>query len=64
MKQSYEAEGRSEVNSACLGDSEEPSLWMREENDGDQRRTHIEREFLGHVKEKLKARIRKTAFIL
>lgn len=37
---------------------------MREENDGDQRRTHIEREFLGHVKEKLKARIRKTAFIL
>lgn len=63
MKQSYEAEGRSEVNSACLGDSEEPSLSMREENDGDQR-THIERKFLGHVKEKLKARIRKTAFIL
>jgi len=55
---------RSEVNSACLGDSEEPSLSMREENDGDQRRTHIERKFLGHVKEKLKARIRKTAFIL
>ena len=64
MKQRYEAEGRSEVNSACLGDGEKPSLSMREENDGDKRRTHIERKVLGHIKEKLKARMRKSAFIL